>query len=270
MFQMHYCAYMAYNPDRDVIYRPAGRMDYLFLLILSPMEFHFDGRTELAKPGACLLYTPGTPQHYQAIGEFANSYLHFYCDNPEILSRYCLPENKLFYPNDTARINRSIHQLHQEYLAKPPYYEENMDLLLHQFFLMIARSRETLPGAEFNSSLYHRFCSLRLNMLAHCEQEWPLERLCNEIGFGKSQFCSLYKKFFHITPRADLIHARIERAKYLLTSQTIQVQQAASQSGFRNLYHFSRYFKETCGCSPSEYRSLTNQDLTNTEDSDIN
>ena len=270
MFRMHYCSYMAYNPDRDTIYRPAGRMDYLFLLILAPMKFYFADRTEIAEPGACLLYTPGTPQHYQAVGEFSNSYLHFYCDTPDVLARYRIPENRLFYPAGTGPINAAIRQLHQEYLAQLPLYEENMDLLLRRFFLSIARDLLAEGERQTDSGLFHRFSDLRFRMLAGCEQDWTLARLCGEIGFGKSQFCSLYKQFFHITPHADLIRARIERARHLLTNETIQVQQAAEQSGFHNLYHFSRYFREFCGCSPSEYRRRMNPDLTNTTASDIN
>ena len=270
MFRMHYCSYMAHNPDRDIIDRPAGRMDYLFLLLLSPMEFQFADRTETARPGACLLYTPGTPQHYQAVCEFSNSYLHFYCDDPSVLTHYSLPENRLFYPGNTEQINDAIRRLYREYLTQPPYYEESMDLMIHQFFLLIARDRQTAVREEPDSSLYRSFSELRLHMLSSCEQDWTLARLCSEAGFGKSQFCALYKKLFQTTPRSDLIHARIERDRYLLTSQTVQIQQAAAQSGFRNLYHFSRCFKEICGCSPSRYRSEMNPYLTNASDSDIN
>ena len=78
MYRIGYCEFSRQNPDRDVIYRPAGRTDWLFLLFLSPMEIFFPDRKEIAPAGSCLLYTPHTPQHYQAVGSFRNSYVHFW------------------------------------------------------------------------------------------------------------------------------------------------------------------------------------------------
>lgn len=67
MIKIEYCGYHTHNPDRELIYRPSGTASYLFLLVLSRMSFHFPDHTAAqALPGACILYEPGTYQHYQA------------------------------------------------------------------------------------------------------------------------------------------------------------------------------------------------------------
>ena len=92
MFRTDYCGYNVHNPSKDIIYRPEGRTDYLFLHITSDMDFYFPREkgdtdyvykygTELtkkrAKKGDCILYTPGFLQYYQAVTTFSNSFVRF-------------------------------------------------------------------------------------------------------------------------------------------------------------------------------------------------
>ena len=72
-------------------------------------------------------------------------------------------------------------------------------------------------------------------------------------NLGVSQFYSYYQLFFNRSPKAELLEARLERAKYLLRVEAMPVGQAAVQSGFTNLSHFTRYFKKECGMTPSAY-----------------
>ncbi len=267
MFSMHYCSYNAVNPDRDQIYRPAGRMDYLFLLFLTEMEVRLESGTKLAKPGACILYTPGTPQDYQAVGAFQNSYVHFDCTMPELFEQYRIPCNEVFYPQNTEELQQQMKRISREYLTQPPYYEIQMNMLLEQLFLLIGRDSAEQSAASENQDVYRKFSDLRLRVLESCEQNWSVEQMCEVVGFGKSQFHSLYQQFFHTTPKADLQKARLDLAKYLLTNESMQVQQVAEQAGFRNLYHFSRYFRECCGCSPREYARKQIYDRENGEKS---
>lgn len=69
----------------------------------------------------------------------------------------------------------------------------------------------------------------------------------------KSQFYHYYKLFFQSTPKSELLQARMEKARYLLTNEALQIQQVAQACGFTNMQHFSRYFKEWFHCSPREY-----------------
>ena len=99
MFQTTYCGYQTHNPHFDVIKRVNGISEYLFLLVLSPMRFHFEDTDVIANPGACILYTPHHPQHYEALKEFVNSFAHFTC-SLEDLETFTFPLNTLFYPQN--------------------------------------------------------------------------------------------------------------------------------------------------------------------------
>lgn len=51
-----------------------------------------------------------------------------------------------------------------------------------------------------------------------------------------------------------IMQTRIEKAKMLLKSTELSVNAIAMQVGYSNYSHFSRIFRECCGCSPNEYR----------------
>ncbi|MDE5716231.1 MAG: AraC family transcriptional regulator, partial [Lachnospiraceae bacterium] len=88
MFHTGYCDYNRFNPDCDIINRPEGSGDYLFLYFMAPMKVQMGGRTHMTREGAFLLYTPGEPQIYEAVRQFKNSFVHFTCDDDGFLTAY--------------------------------------------------------------------------------------------------------------------------------------------------------------------------------------
>ena len=116
MFQIHYCEFSRQNDASDIIFRPNGSGDWLFLLFLAPMQVTFPDRTEIAQAGSCLLYSPQDYQNYHAVKEFRNSYIHFSCEE-EVLRRYGLPESRIFYPSSPDLLNGQFKAIQ----ALPPH-----------------------------------------------------------------------------------------------------------------------------------------------------
>lgn len=254
MFTIEYCGYHTHNPEYDIIDRPSGSTSYLFLLVLSPMVFTFPGKQpETAQSGACILYRPGFPQHYQAKREFFNSYLHFQADADDV-AVYGLPENRLFYPKNTDEINWLLKNIYCEFITPMECREEMADLMIRQLLITLRRSLRQSERTPLRQNIYPELLALRTNMLQNCGQEWNLDKLCRTLNLGKSQFYKYYALYFHSSPKEDLLQARLQKARYLLTNDTISIQQAAYDSGFKNLCHFSRIFKKFCGQTPGEYR----------------
>ncbi len=251
MYRIHYCEFSRQNQSTDVIYRPSGSGDWLFLLFLAPMNVTFSDHTETAEAGSCLLYSPDAYQNYRAAGTFRNSYIHFSCgeDSPSI---YGIPQNQIFYPASPDTINRQIQALQEEYLTPSRCSEEMIDLLLRR--LLITTGRLLEKGTHPTDSLRSQFQQARLTILSRCEEDWDIQRMCALVNMGKSQFYSYYRRFFEASPKDELLAARMDRARNLLTNEAVQVQQAAALCGFKSICHFTRYFRAVCGCTPGEYR----------------
>lgn len=253
-FSIHICEYNRSNADCETIYRPEGSGDYLFLLFKTPMKVYDGTAFTIAQENACLFYTLDHEQHYQAVQKFRNSYVHFWCGE-NLGEKYGIPQNTVFYPQNTEAIDELIRLQQREYIVKDPYAVEYEEALVRQMMIMASRGmRLYQQTAEEPAGLYQEFQELRLAMLSHYEEEWTTEKLCQMTNMEKSQFYSYYKQFFSSTPHSDLIEVRLDKAKNLLTNQALSIGQTAEICGFSNLSHFSRYFKRHCGCSPREWQ----------------
>lgn len=255
MITIDYCGYHTHNPNQDIILRPTGTASYLFLLALSPMTFYFQNHSQVkVKSGGCILYTPGTYQHYQADNEFFNSYMHFFC-KAEDIKKYEILQNKIFYPDNSDELNWLLKKIYQEFINKLSQSEDMIDLYIHQLMILLHRGklREAIP-VEHKENIYPELLSLRQQVLANCEEPWDVEKMCGMLNIGKSQLYRYYELFFHSTPKKELIQARLQKAQYLMKNDAVTINQAAFDSGFQNICHFNRIFKAHCGCTPSEYR----------------
>ena len=167
-----------------------------------------------------------------------------------------LPQNQIFYPQNPEEIEEIIRKLQQEYITRGSHTEAMQSALICQLLVTAARGLE--KGQRHNpeeEGLYRDFQALRMEMLRHYEKHWTTEQLCNQINLEKSQFYAYYRQFFHSTPHNDLLQVRLDKAKNLLTNEALPIQQVALSCGFRNMSHFSRYFKQQCGCSPKDWIS---------------
>lgn len=257
MYILNFCEYNRSNHDFDTIFRPVGSGDYLFLQFKSPMKVYLDDKIIITKENACILYTLGMPQHYQAVHRFRNNYLHFSSDKNPALD-FPMPENTVFYPENALQIDSLISRLQQEHFSGLPHREEAVHALMTLLFLSISR-RLTQETAQKDEAvhLYPLFQTLRLEMLTQCEKDWDIERLCQRANLEKSQFYVYYRNFFSSTPKKDLLHARLEKARNLLSNEALQVKEVAQLCGFGSQAHFTRAFKACYGCAPGSYGRIS-------------
>ncbi len=64
----------------------------------------------------------------------------------------------------------------------------------------------------------------------------------------------VFSKVMGMSPQAYLVQRRIDRAKQLLRETGLTVSQIADVLGYRDVYFFSRQFKQKSGWTPTEYR----------------
>lgn len=70
-----------------------------------------------------------------------------------------------------------------------------------------------------------------------------------------SSFKKEFQQYYNTTPGKWLIQKRLELATSLLEADNKSITEVAFNSGFENLSHFSRVFKEKYGVSPMNYKS---------------
>ena len=139
-----------------------------------------------------------------------------------------------------------------------------LELKFKELILNIVDNRD-------NAQVISYFCSLMREPRAV-----SLERTMNEnynFNLSLGQFATLcnrslsafkrdFQKQFHSTPGKWLLEKRLQHAFLLLSNQGKTVAEAAFESSFQNVSHFSRSFKERFGISPAAAKIPANESVT--------
>ncbi|MDC7218370.1 MAG: AraC family transcriptional regulator [Spirochaetales bacterium] len=106
--------------------------------------------------------------------------------------------------------------------------------------------KDSLPNRDRLSGI-HRKISLMPQLSV------KVEELAREAGMGKFSFIRKYAARYGLTPHADLINCRIQRA-ILLFETDLSLTDIALDCGFSDQSHFIRQFRLYTGLAPREYR----------------
>lgn len=253
MYNINYTFYNRYNIDYDVINRPHGSGDYLFLHFITPMKLQLNGQTIVTKENAFIIFDKGTPQLYSAVKTFQNSFIHFDTDQP-FSEKYNIPTDTVMYFSNPEAFAAILNNIHLEFFTKKVFCEESLDCYMTQLMILLSRYYNDAPAEKnFGSYLFNVFQNARSEIMKDLSNDWTSESMAALTNLGVSQFYQYYRSFFGNTPKADLIDARISHAKELLINEKITVSEAALRSGFQTPSHFARYFKEKCHMTPLEW-----------------
>lgn len=91
------------------------------------------------------------------------------------------------------------------------------------------------------------------------EKPVDMEMLVKELPMGYSNFRKTFKKITGESPNQYHLNLRLNKAKELLTTTTLNINEVAEQTGFDSLFYFSKLFKKKNGRSPKFYRSDISQ-----------
>jgi AraC-like DNA-binding protein len=78
--------------------------------------------------------------------------------------------------------------------------------------------------------------------------------LARQAGVGSSTLAREFKRHHHATVSRYLLHRRMDRAKSLLATTTLPVQEIGSAVGIADPQYFNKQFRKIAGKSPRRYR----------------
>lgn len=80
-----------------------------------------------------------------------------------------------------------------------------------------------------------------------------VEELAQKSGFHPRYFAKVFRDAYGVSPKQYLTQLRMERARELILSNRYTVSQIAQMTGYGEIYHFSKAFKQENGVTPTEY-----------------
>ena len=102
-----------------------------------------------------------------------------------------------------------------------------------------------------------RLTLARAYMDRHYDTPLTLEHISSEAGFSPYHFIRLFRAAYRRTPHQYLMQQRIDKAKDLLRSTDLPINEICYTIGFESIGSFTTLFRRISGLSPSAYRKHT-------------
>ena len=242
-------------PERAIhIERKNGHRDYTFLHFFHSVNLLVDGMIVRTKPHAVVLFNRGTPQFFENDTPILHDWMHIRGDIEPLLQANGLCVDTVYYPNHYDFITAIMREMETEFYSGRRNREKLTELKMEELFLKLGRAVQQEQEPDIDLSTLGKFRYLRGQMFSSLEEKWPVERMAEIVGLSQSRFYTVYKSVYGISPTADLIAAKMEKAATLLQTGKESVDAIAEALGYENTTHFIRQFKLHTGFSPTAYR----------------
>ena len=265
-FWINSCGHEANFNHSSSTFRPAGRTDYLLLLVISGLvEFHINGSPYLCPAGTAVLYGPNQPQKYHHLFETnpASMWIHFTGKEVDSMLKSLQLRTESFYkiayPSNLANM---ITDLISELQNKDLFYTESASLILQNILLYVAKNsipyfntQPALPNAHsYEIKVPADVSKIVTYLNTHYTETLEIGEIAEQLHLSHSRLIALFKKFECVTPKQYIINLRIRKARELLENSSLSISEIAAKVGYPNALYFSRIFKKNTGISPTQYR----------------
>ncbi|MGG1635417.1 hypothetical protein BK120_12380 [Paenibacillus sp. FSL A5-0031] len=231
--------------------KPMANFD-LFYVWSGEGEVEVNGTHYEVGPGSCFLFRPGdyTSSTHNPQRPLVLSYIHFAINETidAVPSRY----RQL---NDTVDFEYMLSRYVRLFLVKTYAAEEEAQLVLKQLMIHLLREDKQLPvekkaSNQLTEAIHEVANFVRQNpSIAH-----RVEDLAMRAQLSPRYFSMKFKELIGMSVQTYMIRTRIERAQHLLMHAGMNVTEVADALGYRDIFFFSRQFKQYTGRSPSEIR----------------
>ena len=252
MYVGHYICGIRYHIERDRL--PSA----LLLLTLSGAgELRYQGGSYPLRRGACMFIDTRNPHEFYPLAEgWEFKYLHFWGggtgDYLAYLGQNAGPVQSL----DEGEIRRAesildgiLDETEAEAIGDYPALSGEIYSLIT---LLMSHDRRRAEGQKPDSG------SLILRAVEYIRRNYDrtirTEDIARAVSLSRTNLFALFQKVYGIPPHEYLTEYRLSIAKDLLTNTPLSVTEIAAQTGFRDIYAFSRRFRDRCGMSPLEFR----------------
>ncbi|TJY39752.1 AraC family transcriptional regulator [Cohnella pontilimi] len=231
--------------------KPMANYD-LFYVWSGEGELLLNGRPYSVGKGSCFLFRPGdhTSATHNPQKPLVLTYIHFDVSEPVdmVPESYRVIEDPYDFEFLLARYVRL-------FLVRTFAAEEEARLILKQLVIHLLRhDREEPVERKASNQLTESIHEIANYIRQHAGTSHRVDDLAARAGLSPRYFAIKFKELIGMSVQTYMIRTRIERAQHLLTHGGMNVTEVADALGYRDIFFFSRQFKQYTGKSPSEIR----------------
>lgn len=231
--------------------KPLANFD-LFYIWSGEGELELNGTTYQVGPGSCFLFRPGdyTCATHNPQRPLVLTYIHFAINEPIDI----VPEQYRVLA-DTVDFEYMLSRYVRLFLVQTYAAEEEAQLVLKQLMIHLLREDKQLPVEKKASNQLTE----AIHEVANFVRQNPsiphrVEDLAMRAQLSPRYFSMKFKELIGMSVQTFMIQTRIDRAQHLLMHVGMNVTEVADALGYRDIFFFSRQFKQYTGRSPSEIR----------------
>lgn len=207
-----------------------------------------DGSNITVKPGDILYASRGTGYKLTVTDpDYSLIYVDFIFDG--VSPR----QNKVFSPKNPEHAENTFRKLLKCYnSASASSFQECMSLIYEIYGIIrtTANREYTSPGVRSKMDEVKKYIDANFKDLS-----LSVTSLAESVDLSEVYFRKLFKAQFDVSPAQYIISVRLKKAKELMKSPLLTLEECAVQSGFSSLQYFCRVFKKATGTTPGSYRN---------------
>ena len=250
---------------------------YEIVLIVSGEARHICGKRQYTLcPQELLIIEPGTYHNYENCDfDYYNILVDF---NKLRMPLFDLPHTKGFqnlfvlsprsHQQSSGKVLRNfldvgqfsdcvalLKKMHALQTSHAEGYQMAMVSAFSEFLQIICRTGNHTSGdSEISHSQSPSVAELAMSMARHCQNSWPVEKMCKISGMSRPTMFREFKKYYNTTPVKFLTCQRLRKACALLRESDMNLEAVATACGFANGSYFATVFKDHFKVSPLKYR----------------
>ena len=258
------------NPGFQVMHWHA---DLQFLYVWSGMvEIQTLDRTLRAEAGEGVFINKDVVHNVRRVGDchyysflFPARFLTFYVGSPaealtdSITGNTSLPLCHLARQDGwCGDVLAGLRRLVELEKRKGEFYEYEVLVQLCTLWLVM-RKNMALPPKQRENTVNARVKKILCYMEQHYAEDLTLTRLAESANISKSECYRCFRMSLDTAPYQYLMEIRLSKAAQLLRETEEPVGRIAASTGFHQVSHFGKCFREKTGYSPREYRRIKGQ-----------
>lgn len=233
----------------------------LYYLISGERHYFIQDKTYPVRQGELVLVdkhllhktiSAGTPAHERLLLNFDDAFLR----EPALAAVFRSGRKVIrFQPRDQSAVGHLLRQMEEEYAGRGMHRRILLQALLDQVLILCARAAAAMPSAESPASPIHPKVTEMIRLLnARFAEPITLSAAAARAGLSVSYASRMFKRGTGFSFVEYLNHIRVREAQRLLRETDLKVIRIAEETGFQNVAHFGRVFKEISGRTPLAYR----------------
>jgi AraC-like DNA-binding protein/quercetin dioxygenase-like cupin family protein len=220
-----------------------------------PAKLQLADRTCQLHPGMLMWLAPGV-EHQLGLAEGSEHitlYHTRFCVRRKSTDLYMEPKVNILL--QAHELQWEMDQIVKELSDQQPHTAVRCRALLASLSVHALRLHDQVNRSGSSITPYQR-----ARLMEYVRQNlthWPRPSdLAKVIGLSDGYFARVFRQSFGQSPRQWLVEQRIHEAARLLAESNLNINQIAEHLGYRDVFLFSRQFKQVTNRTPTRYRQM--------------